>query len=78
MLVAKLRYGLDLSISWPLLISSALLVTVMATAVGYAIGVSMKPMVAQLSSQVLVFFRDALLPHHVPRRPTAAVVPDSA
>ena len=55
-LVAQLRYSLDLSINWPLLVSSALLVTVMATAIGYAIAVSMKPMVAQLISQVLVFF----------------------
>lgn len=54
--VAQLRYSLDLSINWPVLISSALLVTVMATAIGYAIAVSMKPMVAQLISQVLVFF----------------------
>ena len=55
-LVAQLRYDLDLSINWPLLIVSALLVTVMATAVGYAIAVSIKPMIAQLISQVLVFF----------------------
>lgn len=55
-LVAQLRYDLDLSINWPLLIVSALLVTVMATAVGYAIAVSIKPMIAQLLSQVLVFF----------------------
>src|SRR5699024_2974067 len=32
------------------------LVALMATAVGYAIAVSMKPMLAQLLTQVLVFF----------------------
>lgn len=54
--VGWLRYDLDFSFDWPLLIAAALLVTVMATAVGYAIAVSLQPMLAQLVSQVLVFF----------------------
>jgi len=54
--VAQLRFDLDLSINWPLLVGASLLVTVMATAVGYAIAVSMQPMLAQLLTQVLVFF----------------------
>jgi len=55
-LVAQLRDDLDLSFDWPVLVSSALLVTLMATAVGYAIAVSLQPMLAQLVTQVLVFF----------------------
>lgn len=55
-LVAKLRYDLTLTIDWPLLITATLLVLIMSTAVGYAIAVTMPPMLAQLVSQVLVFF----------------------
>jgi ABC-2 type transport system permease protein len=55
-LVAQLRYDLDLSLDWPVLVAAALLVTLMATAVGYAIAVSLQPMLAQLVTQVLVFF----------------------
>ncbi|ROR72178.1 ABC transporter permease [Bogoriella caseilytica] len=55
-LVARLRYDLAYSFDWPVLIAAALLVTLMATAVGYAIAVSLQPMLAQLVSQVLVFF----------------------
>jgi ABC-2 type transport system permease protein len=55
-LVAHLRYDLTFAFDWPLLIAAALLVTVTATAVGYAIAVSMPPLLAQLVSQVLVFF----------------------
>ncbi|WP_413452362.1 ABC transporter permease [Georgenia phoenicis] len=54
--VARLRYDLDLSFDWPVLVAAALLVTLMATAVGYAIAVSLQPMLAQLVTQVLVFF----------------------
>ncbi|MBC7290612.1 MAG: ABC transporter permease [Actinotalea sp.] len=54
--VARLRYALDLAFDWPLLVAAAVLVTVTATAVGYAIAVALRPMVAQLASQVLVFF----------------------
>ncbi|WP_152188164.1 ABC transporter permease [Georgenia satyanarayanai] len=54
--VAQLRYDLDLSFDWPVLVAAALLVTLMATAVGYAIAVSLQPMLAQLVTQVLVFF----------------------
>ncbi len=55
-LVAALRYDLSFSFDWPVLVAASLLVTVMATAVGYAIAVSMRPMLAQLLTQVLVFF----------------------
>lgn len=55
-LVASLRFDLTFSIDWLVLVPAALLVTVMATAVGYAIAVSMRPMLAQLATQVLIFF----------------------
>lgn len=55
-LVASLRYDLTFSFDWPVLVAASLLVTIMATAVGYAIAVSMQPMLAQLLTQVLVFF----------------------
>lgn len=55
-LVAQLRYGLTFDLDWPLLIAASVLVAVTATAVGYAIAVSMPPLLAQLVSQVLVFF----------------------
>ena len=55
-LAGKLRYDLEYSFNWPLLVAAALLITVTATAVGYAIAVSVQPMLAQLITQVLVFF----------------------
>ncbi|MTV27708.1 ABC transporter permease [Nitriliruptoraceae bacterium ZYF776] len=55
-LVAQLRYGLTFAFDWPLLIAATVLTTVMATAVGYGIAVSLPPLLAQLVSQVLVFF----------------------
>ncbi|GAA1132537.1 ABC transporter permease [Citricoccus alkalitolerans] len=54
--VAWLRYDLTYSFDWPLLLLASVLVTTMATAVGYAIAVTLPPMLAQLASQVLVFF----------------------
>lgn len=56
LLVARLRFEVSFSFDWPLLIAASLLVTTMATAIGYAIAVSMPPMPAQMASQVLVFF----------------------
>ncbi|WP_114854042.1 ABC transporter permease [Brachybacterium sp. YJGR34] len=56
LLVGHLRYDLAFSFDWPLLILASLLVTTMATSVGYAIAVSFPAMLAQLLSQVLVFF----------------------
>ncbi|NLU65511.1 ABC transporter permease [Rhodococcus sp. HNM0563] len=56
LLVAAVRYDLTFSFDWPLLILASLLVTTMATAVGYAIAVTLPSMLAQLVSQVLVFF----------------------
>lgn len=54
--VAWLRYDLSYSFDWPLLVLASMLVTTMATAVGFAIAVSLPAMLAQLVSQVLVFF----------------------
>lgn len=56
MLVANLRYGVDYSIDWPLLLGAAALASVMAVSLGYAIGVLLPPMLSQLVSQVMVFF----------------------
>lgn len=56
LLVAWLRYDLSFSFDWPVLILASLLTATMATAVGYAIAVSLPAMMAQLVSQVLVFF----------------------
>lgn len=55
-LVAMWRYDISLSVDWPVLISATVLVTVTATAVGYAIAVTLPPLLAQLVTQVLVFF----------------------
>src|SRR5699024_750350 len=41
---------------WVVLVGASILVTTMATAIGYAIAVLLQPMLAQLVSQVLVFF----------------------
>jgi ABC-2 type transport system permease protein len=54
--VAQLRYGFSYSFDWPLLIAASVLTAVMATAVGYAIAVILPPLLAQLATQVLVFF----------------------
>ncbi|MGX1857668.1 ABC transporter permease [Dietzia sp. NPDC055340] len=56
LLVAWLRYDLTFSFDWPLLVLASVLVTTMATALGYAIAVTFPAMLAQLLSQVLVFF----------------------
>jgi ABC-2 type transport system permease protein len=54
--VAQFRYGLTFAFDWPLLLAASVLVAVTATAVGYAIAVSLPPLLAQLCTQVLVFF----------------------
>lgn len=54
--VSQLHYDLTYSFDWPVLIGAALLIAVVATSVGYAIAVSLPPLLAQLVSQVLVFF----------------------
>ena len=56
LLVAWLRYDLTFAFDWPILVLASLLVTTMAAAVGYAIAVSLPATLAQLASQVLVFF----------------------
>jgi len=55
-LVAKLRFDLTFAFDWPLLLATSLLVIVTASAVGYMIAVSLPTLLAQLVSQVLVFF----------------------
>lgn len=55
-LVAHWRYGFDYSFDWPLLIAASALTAITASAMGYAIAVSLPPMVTQLVTQVLVFF----------------------
>lgn len=54
--VSQLRYDLTYSFDWPLLLGAALLIAVVATSVGYSIAVSLPPLLAQLVTQVLVFF----------------------
>lgn len=54
--VAMWRFGVTFAIDWPKLIVAALLVTVMATSVGYALAVTFPPMVALTLTQVLIFF----------------------
>jgi ABC-2 type transport system permease protein len=54
-LVATLRFGLDLQVS-PLVVPAVLLVVLTATSVGYALAALLPPMVAQMASQVLVVF----------------------
>src|SRR5690606_2469088 len=50
-LVAELRFDIDLSFSWPVLVAAAVLVTLTATSVGYALAVSLAPLLAQLVTQ---------------------------
>lgn len=54
--VAELRFDLALSFDWPVLLAASVLATVTATSVGYAVAVTLPPVLAQLVSQVLVFF----------------------
>ncbi|WP_277211746.1 ABC transporter permease [Isoptericola croceus] len=54
--VAELRFDLALVLDWPVLLAAVVLVTVTATSVGYALAVTLPPVLAQLVSQVLVFF----------------------
>ncbi|MFE1146482.1 ABC transporter permease [Streptomyces albidoflavus] len=55
-LVAWLHHDLTYRFDWPLLITASVLTAVMATSVGYALGVLLPPPLAQLASQILVFF----------------------
>lgn len=54
--MGRIRFDFSYSFNWPLLLAAALLITVTAASVGYALAVSMPPLLAQLMSQVLVFF----------------------
>jgi ABC-2 type transport system permease protein len=53
--IAELRFGLDLSVS-PLVVPAFLLVALTASCVGYALATVMPPMVASVVSQVLIVF----------------------
>ncbi|GGD42409.1 multidrug ABC transporter permease [Microbacterium faecale] len=66
--VAWLRYDLTFAFDVILLVVASLLVTTMATAVGYAIAVSLPPTLAQLVTQVLVFFVMLFSPITFPAR----------
>jgi ABC-2 type transport system permease protein len=54
-IVAEIRFGLDLQVS-PLVIPAVLLVVLTATSVGYAMASPLPPMLAQMVSQILVVF----------------------
>lgn len=54
--VSQLRYDLAYSFDWLVLLGASLLIAAVATSVGYALAVSLPPLLAQLVSQVLVFF----------------------
>ncbi|RJL36002.1 ABC transporter permease [Bailinhaonella thermotolerans] len=56
LVVAWLRYGFGYDLDWPVLAAAAALTALTATAVGYAVAVLLPPLLAQLTSQVLVFF----------------------
>lgn len=55
-LAAWWRYDIDFSFDWPVLVAAGLLSVVTATAVGYAMAVTLPPLLATVASQVLVFF----------------------
>ena len=53
---ARLRYDFAYGFDWPVLVAASVLTAVTAAAVGYAVAVLLPPLLAQLVSQVLVFF----------------------
>ncbi|OYN88308.1 ABC transporter permease [Parenemella sanctibonifatiensis] len=55
-LVAALRFDITFAVNWPVLVAASILTALTATAVGYGIAVVLPPMLAQVISQVLVFF----------------------
>lgn len=55
-LVAWWYHGIEFAIDWPLILLAGVLVAVMGTSVGYALAVTFPPMVAQILTQVLIFF----------------------
>jgi ABC-2 type transport system permease protein len=54
-IIASIRFGLDLEIS-PLVVPAVVLVALTATSIGYALATLLPPMVANMASQVLVIF----------------------
>lgn len=55
-LIGRLWYGFPLSIDWPLLVGTSLLTILTAASVGFAIAVLLPPLLAQVSTQVVLFF----------------------
>lgn len=55
-IVAQLRYGFGYSFDWLLLVTASVLTALTASAMGYAIAVTLPPLITQLVTQVLVFF----------------------
>lgn len=55
-LIGALWYGFPLSVDWPLLLGAGTLTVLTASAVGYAVAVLLPPMLAQVSTQVVLFF----------------------
>ena len=54
--VATLRYDFAYSYDWPLLSAGAVLTALTAATVGYALAVTLPPLLTQISTQILVFF----------------------
>lgn len=56
LLVAHWRYGVAYEFDWPVLLLAGIGAALAATAIGYALAVVLPPLLAQLATQVLVFF----------------------
>jgi ABC-2 type transport system permease protein len=54
--VAWLRFDVPFTIDWSTLLATSVAIVLTATCVGYALAVTLRPAVAQLVSQALVFF----------------------
>lgn len=54
LVLARLRFGLPIQLGWATVPAIAL-VALTATSIGYAVAVSLRPVLAQLTAQVLVF-----------------------
>lgn len=54
--IGALWYGFELRVDWPLLLGTAALTVLTASATGYAIAVLLPPLLAQVTTQVVLFF----------------------
>ncbi|RKX01164.1 hypothetical protein D9C01_12365, partial [Corynebacterium diphtheriae] len=70
-----LWYGFELRVDWPLLLGTAALTVLTASATGYAIAVLLPPLLAQVTTQVVLFFIMLFSPVTFPPEPSAGVVP---